>query len=170
MSEAESSACHLAVWSSLNNHPKETALLGESYLYCLGCVPQEELNHKPACACFSPWPDTARWQEEVEGSRQPPKLMGDECMLLFHILPGEKGSNQFFLPEKPKDNLEGKESEPLLYITMDYHWDISPTSWVIDFWACWSTTRYTMHSVLPQLTVHPVLTAKGKILVAVRVH
>lgn len=49
-----------------------------------------------------------------------PKLMGDECMLLFQIQSGEKGSKQFFA-RKPKDNLEGKESELLLYITMDYH-------------------------------------------------
>lgn len=168
MSEAESPACDLVVWNSLNNHQKETALLGESYLYCLGCVPQE-LNHRPAYACFSPWPDTSRWRERGESTWQIPKLLGDECMLLFQIQPRGKGSNQFFA-RKPKGNLEGKESEPLLYITMDYNWDISPPSLVIDFWGFMVYTWYTMQSMLPQLIVHPVLTAKGKILVAVRVH
>lgn len=83
--------------------------------------------------------------------------------------PWGKGSNQFFA-RKSKSNLEGKESELLLYITMDYHWDISSPSRVIDFWGSMVYTWYTMQSMLPQLIVHPVLTAKGKILVAVRVH
>lgn len=47
---------------------------------------------------------------------------------------GEKGSNQFSA-RKPKDNLEGEEAEPFLFITIDYHLDISPPSWLISLWA-----------------------------------
>lgn len=136
ISEAELPACDQVAWNFLKYQHKKIALLGKSYLNHFGWVPQDELNHRPAYACFSPWLDTSRWQEQGEATWQTPMLRGDECTLFFKIQPGEKGSNQFSA-RKLKDNLEGGEAEPFRYITMDYHLDISPPSCLISFWASW---------------------------------
>lgn len=173
MSEIESPACDLVVWNSLKYQHKKIALLGESYLNCFGCVPQEELNHRSAYACFSPWLDTSRYgnREKLPGRHLSSGEMN--ALVFYQNQCGEKGSNQFSA-RKPKDNLEGEEAEPFLYITIDYNLDISPPSWLISLWASWMQLVYIWYSmqsgVLPQLTVAIVLTAKGKTLLTVRVH
>lgn len=54
-------------------------------------------------------------------------------LFVFQIQPGEKGGDKSSA-RKPKDNLEGEEVEPFLYITRDYNLDIFVASLLVSSW------------------------------------